>query len=225
MCRGRGIPYEYDYRPGDWACLAGDPINPAVPIENITDASQLRPNGLAGYNLGKTQCNSAADLTIGWAPFDPFTLQPFTDLGVPIPGKWTGCCGAFIGPDPDELALWQHCGCIQDRMETCTFVPCTLNSQTSCQLPQACLNSGGFPHVYCANNHGTPNPDGTRTCDSSDSGSYTSDFTRFEDDNCFALVQCAISQVTGDVCNGPLTALESPPTEWVGPFPDPFFDD
>ena len=43
VCRDAGIPFQYDYISTvdfpDWGCYAGDPINPAVPLSQVTDVS------------------------------------------------------------------------------------------------------------------------------------------------------------------------------------------
>ena len=227
VCRGRGIAVKVDYRdPPEYICVAGDPINPAVPIEQVTDTSQLLPNGLAGFDLGKTQCNGPTDTILQWRVVDPFTLQPYTDLGVVIPGRWTGYCGVMIGPDPDELALWQQCGCMEQRLERCTVIPCTINSELLCLDQQTCLDRGGpsAPHVYPANNHGTVYPDGTHVCSSSSSTGvvYVSDYTRFDRENCYGTAQCGISQISGTVCN---RGSSNDPAAWKLHIPDLFMSD
>lgn len=227
VCRGRGIAVKVDYRdPPEYVCVAGDPINPAVPIEQVTDTSQLLPNGLAGFDLGKTQCNGPTDTILQWRVVDPFTLQPYTDLGVVLPGRWTGYCGVMIGPDPDELALWQQCGCMEQRLERCTVIPCTINSELLCLDQQTCLDRGGpsAPHVYPANNHGTPYPDGTHVCSSNANTGlvYVSDYTRFDRENCYGTAQCGISEISGTVCN---RGSSTDPTAWKLRVPDLFMSD
>jgi hypothetical protein len=133
-------------------------------------------------------------------------------------GKWTGYCGAHIGPDPDQLGMWQICcSTTSPTLETCHFVPCNIGGQVSCELAEQCVPNGGTPLVFACNHKGTPRADGSCECErNEDAGTgYTSDDEAFSEPNCFKTIVCPISDTSQTPCNALETCSE--PENWLLP--------
>lgn len=202
VCGGKGIVYQEAYRyPPVMSCYCGDPISLTQTIADITSISELKRNGYGGRDCTERSCTSSTDTVVYFAQRDLSQNAPYTDLGVPIAGRYGGFCGSPIGADPDELPLWNKC-CSEYRLDRCTSVPCRVGGDVVCMAPPTCSALGYQPLVYPCNNHGTPTKGGVCFCDNANTKGvgYIADYTRFEHDNCFQKVSCPISPTNGAVC-------------------------
>lgn len=217
-CSGRGIVRRHDNRdPPDYYCECGTPF-----FDTATRTSQLVKNGFGGEKCDVYQC---AETTIKFSPYDPVTGASYRDFtGARLKGKWIGYCGAHIGPDPDDVAMWQRC--CHGEYEQCENVLCELQDEVQCVPSEQCVPRGGKPRVYPLNNHGTVRADGTGDCtrDEVTGLGYAPEIGKFtEDDNCYAKIKCKKSEASGTACN--LVAPCSNPKKWKSPPIQPYFND
>jgi hypothetical protein len=208
-CSGNGLIRKRDYR-DEYYCDCGYDL--------------IEKNGFGGPLCDRYTCDEG--LNKKFSQYDRRTKTPYYDKSGRIKrGLWLGYCGVHIGPDPNELDIWQNACFNFPSLETCSYVPCLINGQIQSVLAEECIPSGGTPKVYPCNNHGTPRADGTCECDRDENKGtgYVPDITIGEDNNCFQKIECPISPVSNTPCNS--MSFCSDPKVWILPPSQPYFND
>lgn len=204
-CSGRGIPRKKDFSNEEY-CACGTPVSEQVTTAELSEITQLVPNGWGGPNCDQYY---AAASPIYWSSFDFLNNVPYRSriTNEIIPGKWVSG-NRIIGPDPDDKLLWDRCCGNVDRLEKCDTVPCTVQGEIQCVEAKSCTS----PLVYPCNNHGTALADGTCSCniDVEQGTGYTHDYTQFSEKGCYKLLQCPDCHFV-PAC--------SEPAEWRHPLP------
>ena len=206
-CSGHGVAYIVAYtNPVQWGCACGDPISATL---NLTDPitleslelSELQKSGWGGDQCGEYYCSVPLSSTYTFSQYDPLNFNaPYTDLGIPILGKWLGPCGTTLTASPTQAQEWQQCCGTETRLLRCTLQPCTIAGNTQCVDPRQCVPLGGTPLVYVASNNGRALADGTVEC-TTDATSGTGFFdspANYSVANCFGVIACP---VVGTPCN------------------------
>jgi len=202
-CSGNGIPRLVDNTNDQYTCLCGSPISPLLSSAlNVSQSTELQPNGFGGPLCNIYYCDELA-ARIRFLQINPATGKPYVNaVGQGLPGLWVGACGAPIGPDPDQLALWNTCCPNLLQLELCAMVPCLVQNAYVCMAAQDCIPTGGAPQIYPCNNHGTARKDGTCLCDTNEASGfgYGPDADRFSYAGCFKALSCPICPELGTVC-------------------------
>lgn len=206
-CPGGGIPRLRDYRQHEWYCECGDPVSRLVDPTNMVESrtiTELVPNGRGGDACEFYDCQADTRIKV-WTQRNRLTGLPFLDnQGVTLPGKWTGSCGAHIGPRPEDEELWTRDCCPGlDRLDRCNRVLCKIADVLTCVDPRECTGEERHPQVFPCNGHGNPLSDGSCECERNDETGmgYGADNRRFSgEDNCFKRISCPVAS-NGNVCN------------------------
>lgn len=217
-CSGNGIHQKRDYRVDqeEWYCECG-----FLTVPNATQSTQLTKNGFGGPLCDQYTCSESI---LKFSRFNERTKKAYQDkFGRTLRGVWEGYCGAHVGPDPDELPLWQMCCPTSGISKPCNNVPCEIDNKVVCTLSEECIPSGGVPKVYVCNKKGIGRGDGTCECnrDETTGKGYTTDYNLGED-NCFKAVDCPISALSGTPCNAMPRC--SDPTNWIRGPNHPYFN-
>ena len=209
-CAGHGRAFVVAYTtPLLMGCECGDPPVGVSLNASSLESWQLRPNGWGGRACNQYFCG-----VVGGKPqFVQYDAQNFnnffTDLGIPIPGKWIStktCSGTasqgVMTADPLEVAEWTRCCGAETRLERCDLQPCRVAGAVQCLAPQRCLPAGGSPLVYECSNHGSRTADGGCACqyDRAAGTGYFSSLANYSDANCYGVIQCPVAP-NGRVCN------------------------
>ena len=222
-CSGKGIPREKDFTGGVY-CHCGDPIDPFMDIRNITSISQLKKNGFGGPTCSH---NSVPDSTPVWSSWDWEHDRAYLNSDLEdLPGKWVGFQGAHVGADPADIVNWRARDCcpanVYPALEMCPMTLCVVAGEEVCVPAQDCI-APDVPLVYACNNHGTPRPDQTCDCETSETTGegHATDPDQYSEDNCFREVRCPESSATGTPC-GYMDECQNP-AEWRHPIPKDLF--
>ena len=194
LCSGNGIIRRRSYRDEEYYCECGDVVS-----DDAREITELIPNGWGGPRCDQYYCNEPLFRSYWFEPYDEIKQGFHLNRdGLPLPGIWkSNDCGAPVGPDPDELPLWQNCCPGIKRLEDCLTVPCEIGGSVSCVLNEQCSGIHRVPKIYPCNNHGKPLADGTCDCDEG----YTFDYDRFSYSGCFRKVDCPVAPRSQQVCN------------------------
>ncbi len=210
VCSGNGIPRVKDFT-GETYCVCGDPISSQVNITELTQITQIKPNGWGGPYCNQYYATTAPILWSSWN----FELdEPHRSIitGEALPGIWISGV-RIMGPDPDDKLVWDQCCAGYDRLESCPSVACNVLGDIVCKPAGECTN----PLIYACNNHGVARQDGTCECDQDVGEGYTYDYTQFSVKGCYKFVQCPLSAISGKVCNYVESCSE--PGKWIHPLP------
>ncbi len=204
-CYGNGIPTSLDYR-NEVKCICGVLKTKLARLSdggNVTQGRQsteLKKNGWGGDYCQDYICQDDPRQT-RWVYEDPDTLEPFKDdEGYVLPGKyWGGSCGAPIGPDPKDLALWQQACPSDSRLARCKLVLCKIGGVPTAVPPEKCRGEERSIMSYKCNNKGEARADGTCDCqrDEEKGTGWAADYTR---EGCFKQVTCPLTW-DGKPCN------------------------
>lgn len=219
VCSGNGI-LQYKMFSGEPYCACGDPISALINVTQVSQITQLKPNGYGGVACEEYYYNYASHVLI-YTTRDIHTGDYIRSLitGLILPGVWMRGI-TILGPRPEDSTIWAKCCVGYDRLEECPYVPCSVPPSISCLTPQQCLAiSPSAPLVYPCNGHGTPLADGTCECeqDQTIGEGYTADYDEFYYNGCYKYIECPKSPITGKACNYIDPCKE--PSEYRYPFP------
>ncbi len=212
-CSAKGYPVSLDYR-NEVICRCGDPKTKlARPFDrtNITrEITELKPNGWGGEHCQHYLCQDDPKQT-RWVYMDPLSGNPYVDdEGITLPGKYYGgSCGAPIGPNPDDIGLWQQACPGYSRLERCPLVLCKIGKVATAVSPERCKGAERALMVYRCHGKGEARADGTCECtkDEETGQGYAPDYTRL---GCFRKVSCPLAS-SGRACN----RLDTTPDKWT----------
>ncbi len=218
VCSGNGIPRIKDFS-GLQYCACGTPISLLENITEVSQITQLKPNGYGG--IACTDYYADLTLPLIFAPWNHETNEPYRSLitGIELPGYWLKGITIF-GARPEDRLLWEKCCPNGERLEYCPLVPCNVPPNIKCLTPQQCLAiSQTAPLVYPCNGHGVARADGTCLCtvDEDEGHGYTYAFDQFDYKGCYNFVQCPISLLSGKACNFINGCTQ--PDKWRHPMP------
>lgn len=219
VCSGNGI-LQYKMFSGEPYCACGDPISALINVTQVSQITQLKPNGYGGTACEEYYYNYASHILI-YATRDIHTGDYIRSLvtGLILPGIWLRGI-TILGPRPEDSTIWAKCCVGYDRLEECPYVPCSVPPSISCLTPQQCLAiSPSAPLVYPCNGHGAPLADGTCECEQDQiiGEGYTADYDEFYYNGCYKFVECPKSSITGKACNYMDPCKQ--PEEYRYPFP------
>lgn len=217
ICSGNGIKMVKDVTNEEY-CACGDPISPLLSIEQVTEVTQLKPNGFGGPYCSLYKADLSTPLY--WSSWNYLYDQPYFSpiTGEELPGIWIKG-NVIMGERPEDKVEWDKCCQGYSSRRLCPNVLCRTLPTSSCLTAEECLAySPTAPALYPCNGHGIARADGTCLCDTDpDTGEgYTYDYSQFDTKGCYKFVKCPISVVSGNTCNR--VSQCDQPDEWRAPF-------
>ena len=214
VCSGNGIKRIKDFTNEEY-CACGKPISTKMTIGQVTQLTQLIPNGWGGRGC---DVYAAPESPVLWSPWNWELNEPWrsTVTGEVLPGKWISGI-RIMGAKPEDIADWRKCCQNIDRLESCSYVPCKYKGTLYCEESAKCRLPDHTPLVYPCNGHGLARADGTCECDVDVEGGtgYTFDFSEYSQKGCYKQVACPNSAISGVSCN--FVSSCSNPGEWRYP--------
>jgi len=235
-CHGNGIIQRKELTNEEY-CICGSPISPLVPLNEISQITQLKPNGWGGKGCDIYYVSPNGP--IEWLNEDPNTRKPFiSSTGEELPGIFVIMPIDYsennnniklvkLGGDPLDENFWRTCCEGYSSFKLCPYVPCRIGTTIECEESSKCLerNPKDGPLVYPCNNHGKPLADGSCECEEGPNGEwgYISNLNEFEFEGCYIKIECQKSELTDTIC-GNIDQCNNP-GELRYPLPyDPFIE-